>query len=172
MAKHIGKSHMYSMSFKICFTSMSVFFVLLWLKCEVKILTSCWWRKICKHQESYSIIIVLLLRQEWRPANASLLPFVLYIPSRIFLAPIVHFGLLHVALNVLAFTPMAAQLETDLGSLYLAYLLLLFSLIGTTIHLLFAAGAEYGSDLTILVTGCCKCKTVISKDFARMSSTE
>jgi membrane associated rhomboid family serine protease len=51
------------------------------------------------------------------------------------LSAVVHNGLLHIVFNMLAFVPIAAALERQLGSLRIAYLISLFLLIGNSIHL-------------------------------------
>ncbi len=50
---------------------------------------------------------------------------------RFLTAAVFHIGLLHVAFNMLAFVPIGASLERQLGTLQFAYLLLLFVVVGS-----------------------------------------
>lgn len=58
---------------------------------------------------------------------------------RFLTAAVFHIGLLHVAFNMLAFVPIGASLERQLGTLQFAYLLLLFVVVGSV----FFAVASY-----------------------------
>jgi membrane associated rhomboid family serine protease len=51
------------------------------------------------------------------------------------LSAVVHNGLLHLLANMLAFVPIAAALERQLGSLRIAYFIFIFLLIGDVIYL-------------------------------------
>ncbi len=58
---------------------------------------------------------------------------------RFLTASVFHIGVLHVAFNMLAFVPIGASLERQLGSLQFAYLLLLFTVVGNVIFAAVAA---------------------------------
>jgi hypothetical protein len=58
---------------------------------------------------------------------------------RFLTASVFHIGVLHVAFNMLAFVPIGASLERQLGSLQFAYLLLLFTVVGNAIFAAVAA---------------------------------
>ena len=62
---------------------------------------------------------------------------------RFLTAAVFHVGLLHVAFNMLAFIPIGASLERQLGTLQFAYLLLLFVVCGS----LFFAAASFVASL-------------------------
>ena len=62
---------------------------------------------------------------------------------RFLTAAVFHIGLLHVAFNMLAFIPIGASLERQLGTLQFAYLLVLFIVCGS----LFFAAASFVASL-------------------------
>ncbi|KAK9843680.1 hypothetical protein WJX81_002070 [Elliptochloris bilobata] len=64
---------------------------------------------------------------------------------RFLTAALFHIGLLHVAFNMLAFLPVGAVLERQLGTLQFAYLLLLFNICGS----LFFAAASFVASLLL-----------------------
>lgn len=78
---------------------------------------------------------------------------------RFLTAAIFHVGLLHVAFNMLAFIPIGASLERQLGTLQFAYLLLLFVTCGS----LFFAAALFVASLLCARTLCSKRPLVLAQ---------
>ena len=66
---------------------------------------------------------------------------------RFFLSAFIHAGFLHVAMNMLAFVPIAASMERQLGTLPMAVLLQNFMLLGNAVHLLSTMFVEYATTM-------------------------
>ncbi|KAK9790544.1 hypothetical protein WJX73_007583 [Symbiochloris irregularis] len=65
---------------------------------------------------------------------------------RIFTSPLLHVGILHIAFNMLAFVPIASSLERTQGSLPLAHLLALLTLVGDSFFIILSYALSYWDE--------------------------